>query len=62
MVYRRAMPGVGSSAFSCEECKRGAEGAARGWMAYLCDLDDDGEDEVVFYCPACAAREFADGN
>ena len=24
----------------------------------LADLDDDGQDEVVFYCPACAEREF----
>jgi hypothetical protein len=22
------------------------------------DVDDDGQDEVVFFCPRCAAREF----
>jgi hypothetical protein len=24
----------------------------------LADLDDDGQDEVVFYCPVCAGHEF----
>jgi hypothetical protein len=34
-------------------------GNARGWLAYLVDLDDDDEDaELIFFCPACAAREF----
>ncbi len=31
----------------------------RGWQAHHVDLDDDGDDELVFYCPGCAAREFA---
>ena len=31
---------------------------AQGWEAHLADLDDDGQDEVVFYCPVCAEREF----
>ena len=35
-----------------------AEGDAEGWEAHLADLDDDGQDEVVFYCPVCAEREF----
>jgi hypothetical protein len=42
----------------CEECEVEAEGDAQGWEAYLADLDDDGQDEVVFYCPVCAEREF----
>jgi hypothetical protein len=46
------------SALTCTECGRRSGGEARGWQGYLVDLDDDGEDEVVFYCPACAAREF----
>jgi hypothetical protein len=33
-------------------------GAARRLGALLVDLDDDGQDEVVFYCPVCAEREF----
>ena len=42
----------------CEECHVEAEGDAKGWEALLADLDDDGQDEVVFYCPLCAQREF----
>jgi hypothetical protein len=43
---------------TCEECEIEAEGDALGWEAYLADLDDDGQDDVVFYCPVCAEREF----
>jgi len=36
--------------------------AAEGWRAYRTDLaesaDDDTVPAVVFYCPACAEREF----
>jgi hypothetical protein len=35
-----------------------SDASASGWQAHLVDVDDDGEDEVVFYCPHCAAREF----
>ena len=42
----------------CEECNCEAEGDARGWEALLVDLDDDGQVEMVFYCRACAAKEF----
>ena len=42
----------------CIECGRQADGEAAGWQAHLVDLNDDGEDEVAFYCPDCAAREF----
>ena len=42
----------------CEECEVEAEGDAQRWEAHLADLDDDGQDEVVFYCAECAAREF----
>jgi hypothetical protein len=42
----------------CEECRTHATGRASGWRGYLIDVDDDGADEVVFYCPRCAAREF----
>ena len=44
----------------CIECGRRSGPAAVGWRGYLVDLDDDGEDEVVFYCPRCAAREFGE--
>ena len=43
----------------CEECRRVYVSGERGWQAHLADVDDDGHDEVVFYCPGCAAREFA---
>jgi hypothetical protein len=44
-------------ATSCVECERPAI-AERGWRAFLRDIDDDGEDELLVYCPRCAAREF----
>jgi hypothetical protein len=44
----------------CQECKLEAEGDARGWEALLIDLDDDGQDEVVFYRAVRAEREFHD--
>lgn len=44
----------------CIECATPASASARGWQGRLVDLDDDGNDEVVFYCPACAAREFGE--
>jgi hypothetical protein len=43
---------------TCEECGRESDERAVGWEARLVDLDDDGQDEVVFYCPGCAEREF----
>jgi hypothetical protein len=42
----------------CCECESDSAGCATGWRAYLVDLDEDGEDKVVFFCPDCAAREF----
>jgi len=42
----------------CCECGRRAGESATRWQGYLVDVDDDGQDEVVFFCPACAAREF----
>ena len=50
--------GVTISRMKCEECGQAATGRAAGWEALLVDLDDDGQDEVVFYCPVCAEREF----
>ncbi len=44
----------------CEECGAAAEGAERGWRAYLCDVDDDGQDEILTYCPWCALNAFGD--
>lgn len=41
----------------CAECGVTAVGSARGWAAYLCDLDDDGYDEVLVYCPQCVAEQ-----
>jgi hypothetical protein len=52
---------VASVRLVCVECQRRADSKARGWQAYLVEADlDDDEDEIVFYCPACAAREFGD--
>jgi hypothetical protein len=45
----------------CVECGCPASGEAHGWQGHLVDLDENGEDEVAFFCPNCAAREF-DGN
>jgi hypothetical protein len=42
----------------CVECEREADEDAVGWRGYLVD-SDEGEDEVVFFCPLCAAREFS---
>ena len=42
----------------CKECGQRATGCAEGREALLVDLDDDGQDEVVFYCTVCAEREF----
>lgn len=46
----------------CSECGRRADtDAARGWQGHLVEDDeDDGTEEVVFFCPLCAAREFGD--
>jgi hypothetical protein len=43
---------------TCSECENLCDDEALGWEGHLVDLDDDGEDEVVFFCPSCAAREF----
>jgi RNA polymerase subunit RPABC4/transcription elongation factor Spt4 len=45
---------------ACVECGRRSDAEARGWHGYLVDTDDDGADEVVFFCPRCADREFGD--
>lgn len=43
--------------FGCVECETRAGSTAAGWQAHLLDTGED-EDELVFYCPTCAAREF----
>ena len=50
---------MGSGALQCVECSVSAPAGARGWQGHLVDLDDDAEDEVVFYCSNCADREFS---
>lgn len=42
----------------CEECGTRAPDAAADWRAYRGDPAEDEESLVVFYCPACAEREF----
>jgi len=42
----------------CAECEREADENAIGWRGYLVDADDD-EDEVLFFCAMCVAREFS---
>jgi hypothetical protein len=47
---------------ACEECGAVADDAAEGWQGHL--AYDPREDEVpyaVFYCSACAEREFGCG-
>jgi predicted RNA-binding Zn-ribbon protein involved in translation (DUF1610 family) len=46
-------------ALVCAECGGISGPSARGWQGYLVDAEDDGGDEVVFYCPDCA-REFGE--
>lgn len=42
----------------CAECGREDNQRERGWEGHLVDLDEDGEDEILFFCAACATREF----
>jgi len=51
---------VAANQLVCVECGRRADREARGWQAHLVVADDDEEDEVVFFCAQCAAREFGD--
>jgi Zn finger protein HypA/HybF involved in hydrogenase expression len=37
----------------CEECRRPWPDEERGWQGHVVDLD-----EIAFYCPECAEREF----
>ena len=54
---------------TCTECGAVAEDDAKGWRAYRTDLAAEAELDdqtardvpaIVFYCPACAGREFGD--
>lgn len=47
-----------TTGLTCSECERAADGEVRGWQAHLVDLDEDGDDEIAFFCPSCATREF----
>jgi len=43
----------------CVECGAVADADAFRWRAYRVDADTaSGDDELVFYCPECAGREF----
>lgn len=42
----------------CDEC--GTEEEARRWRAFLTVIEEGEAEEVVFYCPDCAKREFED--
>ena len=44
----------------CVECEANPDRSAEGWEAHLLSADDDVPDEVLFYCPRCAQREFHD--
>ena len=44
----------------CAECGRRSDAEARGWQGYLVDADEGGGDEVLFFCPRFANREFGD--
>ena len=58
---RRIIVSVPPAELVCVECRRRADSQARGWQAHLVESDDnEDEDEVVFFCPACAAREFGE--
>jgi hypothetical protein len=47
-----------SAELYCCECGCPSAASASGWRCYIVDIDDDGRDEVVLFCPVCAAREF----
>jgi len=51
---------VASAELLCAECRRCSDSEARGWRAYLVDADDYDGDDVLFFCPTCAAREFGE--
>jgi len=57
-TYARSPESCSIRRMTCQECSHEASGRAEGWAALLVDLDDDGQAEVVFYNPSCAAREF----
>jgi hypothetical protein len=43
----------------CQECQAEADELARGWRAYRGNPEQgDEEPYLLFYCPACAEREF----
>jgi hypothetical protein len=44
----------------CVECGGRADPDARGWQGHLVEDDDDERDDVIFFCPGCAAREFGE--
>jgi hypothetical protein len=53
---------VASYSALCEECRKVwlPQVDSERWHAYW--VDEGPEDKLVFYCPACATREFgADG-
>jgi hypothetical protein len=45
----------------CIECGGESDELATGWRAYIVPDEDENEDEVAFYCPECAEREFGSG-
>jgi hypothetical protein len=56
-----------TGALECVECGRPSDADAVGWRAYRSDLPAEAEAEdpeaarippVVYFCPACAEREF----
>jgi hypothetical protein len=57
---RATIPGHGALREECAAVSR----LAWGWQARLLntgeDDEEDGEQAVAFYCPACAAREFGE--
>jgi hypothetical protein len=62
-IWRRRAPEPRlGGVLTCEECKAVADEEAEGRQAHR--GDDPYEDEeplVVYYCPACAEREFGEG-
>ncbi|MBA3843559.1 MAG: hypothetical protein H0X39_13280 [Actinobacteria bacterium] len=42
---------------TCAECNQVSDKRALDWRGYTVEADEGGE-EVVFFCPLCAEREF----
>jgi hypothetical protein len=56
---QRQRPGPRVNVLSCAQCGSLSGLRASGWRGYRIDESElDEEPTLVFFCPACSAREF----